>query len=251
MIRPLHSTTGATRRIRASWAGGGIWTRPPASTLFPMHAGRRIRQALDRRPSIGAFMWLSSVQFFVAQVVVASSWSRPPYSWRLHAISDLGATGCGPFDDRFVCSPLHSVMNGSLVLLGLTMTTGSMLLYVNLRRSKVGFGLMSVAGIGALLVGLFPEDSIFWVHVVGQDLAFVFGNIALLVFGLAPPFSRAFRWYSVVSGAVGLVGLALFLSHHRFFLELGGMERVVAYPLLLWLTVAGGYLVAKRVRGVA
>jgi hypothetical membrane protein len=142
-------------------------------------------------------------------------------------------------------------MNGSLVLLGLTMTTGSMLLYVNVRKSKVGFGLMSVAGIGALLVGLFPEDSIFWAHVIGQDLAFVFGNIALLVFGLTLPFSRVFRWYSIASGAVGLVGLVLFLSHHRFFLELGGMERVVAYPLLLWLIVAGGYLVTKRVRLVA
>jgi hypothetical protein len=30
------------------------------------------------------------------------------------------------------------------------------------------------------------------------------------------------------------VALVLFLTHHRFFLELGGMERLVAYPQTIW-----------------
>jgi hypothetical membrane protein len=107
---------------------------------------------------------------------------------------------------------------------------------------------MTLAGIGALLVGLFPEDSIFWAHIVGQDLAFVLGNVALIVFGLTLPFPRVFRWYSVVSGTLALVALVLFLSHQRFFLGLGGMERVVAYPLLLWLIVAGGFIAGKSDR---
>jgi hypothetical membrane protein len=191
-----------------------------------------------------------SFQFFIAEIVAASGWKTPPYSWRLNAISDLGATGCGLFDDeRFVCSPLHSLMNASLVLLGLGMVIGSVLLYLQLRRSRVGFSLMATAGVGAILVGIFPEDSIFWAHIVGQDLAFVFGNIALIVFGLTLRFPRWFKWYSIASGSVALVALFLFLSHHRFFLELGGMERVVAYPLIIWLIVAGVYTAIKRDRG--
>jgi hypothetical membrane protein len=70
---------------------------------------------------------LSSLQYFVAQVIAASAW-EPPYSWRLNAISDLGAVGCGPFDGRSVCSPLNGVMNASFILLGLAMTAGSVLL---------------------------------------------------------------------------------------------------------------------------
>lgn len=216
-----------------------------------MQHARRVRNFSDRYPFVGALMWLFTFQFFIAQVVTAYGWVKLPYSYRLNAISDLGAVGCGLFDDdRFVCSPLHGIMNASLILLGITMIIGSVLLYARLRKSRAGFILMTLAGIGAFLVGIFPEDTVFWAHIVGQDLAFVLGNVALIVFGFTLPVPRLFRWYSIVSGVVALVALVLFLSHHRFFLELGGMERTVAYPLLLWLIVAGGYFATKRARGL-
>lgn len=207
-----------------------------------MHLTQRIRSFVAHYPLAGPILWVSSIQFFLVQIVVALAWVKPPYSWRLNAISDLGATGCGLFDDRYVCSPSHSLMNASLILLGLAMTIGSALLYQAFRRSRVGFIMMALAGIGAILVGLFPEDTTFWAHVLGQDLAFVVGNIALIVFGLTLPLKRWFKWYSVVSGVVALVALYLFLSHHRFFLGLGGMERVVGYPLVTWLIMFGLYV---------
>ncbi len=214
-----------------------------------MHFMERIHLFMARHPLVGPTMWLTSIQFFILQVVVASGWKTPPYSWRLNAISDLGATHCALFDgDRFVCSPLHSLMNISLTLLGIAMVIGSVLLYSKLRSSRVAFSLMVVAGIGAILVGIFPEDSTFWAHIAGQDLAFVFGNIALIIFGFTLRFPRWFRWYSIASGAVALMALVLFLSNHRFFLDLGGMERVVAYPLIIWLIVAGSYTAITRDR---
>lgn len=214
-----------------------------------MQLARRFRNLSNRYPFAGPLMWLLTFQFFIAEIVTANSWAKLPYSYRLNAISDLGAVGCGLFDDdRFVCSPLHGIMNGSLILLGITMAVGSVLLYTRLRKSKVGFSLMTLAGIGTFLVGIFPEDTVFWAHIVGQDLAFVLGNVALIVFGFTLPAPRVFRWYSITSGTVALVALVLFLSHHRLFLELGGMERTVAYPLLLWLIVAGGYFATRRVR---
>lgn len=207
---------------------------------------QHIQSLAAKYPLVGSVAWLLSFQFFILQAVAASSWQSPLYSWRLNAISDLGATSCGMFDDRLVCSPLHSVMNTSLILLGIGMVVGSVLLYVTLRRSRVAFLLMALAGVGVALVGVFPEDSIFWAHIVGQDLAFVFGNIALIIFGLTLRFPRWFKWYSIASGLVALVALMLFLSHQRFFLELGGMERVVAYPLIVWLIVTGMYTAVKR-----
>ncbi len=210
-----------------------------------MYFKSRIKQFVQRHPLAGPLLWFSSVQFFIIQAIVALSWHTPLYDWRLNAISDLGAVGCGVFDERYVCSPSHLLMNGSLVALGLSMAVGSLLLYSQLQKSRVGFSLMAVAGIGAILVGLFPEDSIYWAHVIGQDLAFVFGNIALIVFGFTLRSTALFRWYTVASGVIALIALILFLSHYRFFLELGGMERVVAYPLLIWLTVTGGAFVMR------
>jgi hypothetical membrane protein len=208
----------------------------------------RIRSFVNRYPLAGPIVWLLAIQFFIVQIIVAAAWANPTYSWRLNAISDLGSTKCGKFDDRYVCSPSHGLMNISLILLGVCMVVGSVFLYQQFRKSRLGFYLMGVAGIGAFLVGIYPEDTTFWVHVTGQDLAFLFGNIALITIGLSLSLARWFRWYSVMSGVVALVGLYLFLSHHRFFLELGGMERVVAYPLTIWLITFGLYMSLARYR---
>jgi hypothetical membrane protein len=196
--------------------------------------GRGVSHTVSRHAATGALVWLSSLQYFVAQAVVASAW-KPSYSWRLNAISDLGAVRCGPFDGRTVCSPLHGVMNVSLVLLGLAMTAGSVLLYRWLRASRTGFSLMGLAGVGVMLVGVFPEDTVYSAHIAGADLAFLLGNVALIVFGLTLRVPRWFGWSSIASGAVALVALVLFLTHRRFWLELGGMERLVAYPQTVWL----------------
>ncbi|HEU4785263.1 MAG TPA: DUF998 domain-containing protein [Ktedonobacterales bacterium] len=206
---------------------------------------RHNQSFVARYPLAGPILWISSIQFFLVQIVVVSAWKRP-YSWRLNAISDLGAISCGPFDDRYVCSPFHGLMNISFILLGLTMAVGSVLMYQAVHKSRVGFSLMALAGVGAIVVGLFPEDTTYWAHIVGQDLAFILGNIALIVFGFTLHLQRWFNWYSILSGVVALVALYLFLSHNRFFLGLGGMERVVAYPLILWLIVTGLYVFMNR-----
>ena len=206
---------------------------------------RRKQSFVVRQPFAGSVAWLLAIQYFVVQVVVASRW-MPPYSWRQNSISDLAATSCGQFDDRYVCSPLHGLMNVSLILLGLSMAIGSVLMYQQLRRSRVGFSLMAVAGIGAILVGLFPENTIYPMHLLGADLAFVLSNIALIIFGLRLRLPRWFRWYSIASGTVALVALFLFLSHMDLFLGIGGMERVVAYPQTIWLIVFALYMLKKR-----
>src|SRR4051794_14748904 len=79
-----------------------------------MHPVRYIRVFVDRYALVGPIVWQLSVQYFLVQVVVASAW-KSSYSWRLNAISDLGATSCGQFDGRYMCSPLHALMNTSFI----------------------------------------------------------------------------------------------------------------------------------------
>jgi len=191
----------------------------------------------------GALLWASTVQFFIVERLVASAWTSPTYSWRDHAISDLGALVTGEFDGRLVGSPLHDGMNASLVVLGLTLALGAFFVLRDHRPGRIGLVMMVAAGVGAALVGFFPEDGIYEAHLVGQDLAFVLGNLGLIVLGFTGPFPRWLRWYGLASGVVGLVALVLFLSYLRFDLGLGGMERLVCYPLLVWLIVAGVTLV--------
>ena len=212
---------------------------------------QRIGSLASRYPLAAPTLWLSSVQYFLVQAVVAAAWSRPRYNWRLNAISDLGATRCGQFDGRYLCSPAHGAMNVSLIVLGLGMALGSLLFLQEFGHSRTGFVLMAVAGLGAMLVGLFPEDTVYWAHITGADLAFLVGNVALIAFGFSRGFPRWLRWYATGSGVVALVALFLFLSHHRFFMGLGGMERVVAYPQTIWLIVFGAYMSSPGNRSTA
>ena len=210
---------------------------------------QHFRRFVGHHPLLGSVLWLSTIQFFITQIIVAFAWSNPPYSWDRMTISELGATICGQVDGRYMCSPMHSLMNGSFVVLGLAMFIGSVLLYLKLRRSRAGFTLMAIAGAGAMMVGFVPMDTIYWLHIVGADTAFLLGNIALIVFGLTLGLPNWFKWYSIVSGIIALLGLVLFFTHTHFLLGLGGMERVVAYPMVAWMFVFAVYSMRNQTQG--
>jgi LPXTG-site transpeptidase (sortase) family protein len=89
----------------------------------------------DRYPLLGPIIWMLCVQYFITQIVVASAW-HTSFSLTRNVISDLGNTACGQYGDRFVCSPLHGLMNASFLLLGLTMATGSLLIYQEFQRNQ-------------------------------------------------------------------------------------------------------------------
>lgn len=146
-------------------------------------------------------------------------------------------------------------MNASFILLGLMILSG-----VALGRSAfppgwfsgAGLVLLSLAGAGIILVGLFPENENIALHRVGAAGHFVLGNLALAVLGIALAMGNelgagltqasgrtGLAIFSTVSGVVGLVATALFITDHYLGLGIGGMERVAAYPLPLWLIVAG------------
>lgn len=196
----------------------------------------------------GAIAWIVAVQFFVTQVVVASAWSRP-FSLRLDYISDLGNTACGPYpagSTNLVCSPWHAAMNLSFVVLGITMIVGA-----RLTRSvfpagwvrSVAASLFAMAGVGVILVGIYPENTDNARHVVGAGVNFVAGNIAMIIYGLAlaqqPERHRALMQFSLVTGTLGLLATLLFVTGQFLGLGLGGMERVAAYPMTVWQIVAG------------
>jgi hypothetical membrane protein len=203
----------------------------------------------------GAALWVVGVlQFIVAMIVVQLAWSNPSYSLTQNYISDLGAIHCGTFASRDVCSPLHLVFDGSIVVLGALLILGVLLLptaFPSRSSRRVGLGLLVIAGIGAIGVGLSPEDYNLTIHSISALLSFVGGGLGLIVLGFA--MFRDTRWdgyraFSILSGLVALVALGLFVggAYHwgGFWSDwgVGGMERLVVAPVLLWALVVGIHL---------
>ncbi len=213
---------------------------------------------VHRRVHHGALLWVVGVlQFVVAMIVVQLAWTTP-YSLAQNYISDLGNTACGEFGSQYVCSPWHLLFNVSIVVMGLLLIAGAFLLptaFPSRSSRTVGLGLLVVAGLGSIGVGLSPENVNPTVHSLSALLAFGGGELALLVLGVA--MFRDTRWdgfrsYTVISGLVSLVALLLFVAHAYRWGGLwttwgpGGIERLVAAPPLLWAVVAGIHLLRIR-----
>jgi hypothetical membrane protein len=217
-----------------------------------MKTSQMINSFTDKYPLVGPIFWIVSVQYYVTQIVAAKAWALP-YSWSQNTISDLGNTSCTNYAGRFVCSPDHSLMNASFIVLGLTMIVGSVLVYQEFKESQLsllGFSFMGIAGLGTLLVGLFPENSIMSLHALGAGLPFLIGNLGLVILGFVLDLPKTLRYYTLLSGFISLIALGLFISHTYLGLGQGGMERVTAYPQTMWLIVFGVYTSGSHIKSM-
>jgi hypothetical membrane protein len=202
---------------------------------------------------LGALSWLLAAQFFVVQVVVASAWTMT-FSLKTRYISDLGNTACGPYPNPasvIVCSPWHAGMNASFVIVGITMAAGAILTRSAFKagwRRSLAAALFVAAGVGVLMVGVYPENENITNHSIGAGINFIGGNTALLLFGLAVPTTPSrptFISFSIAAGVVGLVSTILFVSRHDLGLGPGGIERFAAYTTTAWQIVAGVILLRR------
>jgi hypothetical membrane protein len=208
---------------------------------------RRSQQHSAHCRKLGPILYVTSIQYFAVQLFVALQW-RPPYNLSRDTISDLGNTACGTWNGRYVCSPLHNLMNVSLVVLGITMTLGSVLVsryFAYGSASKWGFAAMTISGLGVVTVGFFPENSVSAIHGLGAAIPFVLGNASLIILALSLKMPALLRLYVFLSGVMALLGLVAYASSHDLGLGEGGIERVVAYPQTVCLVVIGFYLAAR------
>lgn len=209
---------------------------------------RRIQVFESHHPFIGPAFWIATIHYFVVQIIAAAYWTTP-FSLKDNVISDLGNTACGMYAGRYVCSPLHQWMNASFIILGLLMVLGSILIYYGFRKhlgTVITFQLMGWAGIGAVMVGLFAENTVPALHFVGALFALLLGNLAILLFGFVLGLHGWFRVYTIATGIVTLTALGLYFLQIYLGLGPGGMERLAAYPQTLWLIVFGVFLSGDR-----
>ena len=191
----------------------------------------------------GVLLLVASAQFILGFVVAEALY--PSYSVADNYISDLGV---GPSSIAF---------NSSAFLFGALSLIGAFFLprTVDFRSLTV---LLILMAIGAMGVGIFTSAFSTTIHGVMALMVFGFGGLSAIVsFKVSKlPLSAI----SVILGMITLGALALFACGlvttgsltsseppaSEFFLGIGpgGMERMIVYPALIWLTLFSGHLIA-------
>lgn len=193
-----------------------------------------------RVESAGILLALGVIVFLVGLFVAEGLY--PGYSVSQNPISDLGAT-CPDGGGCRIVQPSSTIFTGIMLVLGAVLILVGPLLYRDSRR--LGFSVaLAVAGAGILGAGIFNET---WgVHGLFALAAFTAGPVAAI---WSARFAQGFtRWLGPLLGGVALVGLAWQLlgtyggSVYFGSLGDGGVERVIAYPFLLWALAFGGWL---------
>ncbi len=160
-------------------------------------------------------------------------------------ISDLGGTRP---PRGLVTQPAAMIFDTTMVVAGVLLLAGAFVLW-RLYRDWVLTGVAALFGAGALLVGIFPGNTT--PHPFAAMIAFVFSALtAIAAFRVT---SGPFRLMSV---AVGLLSLAALVAAELGgdspvvkSIGIGGTERWVVFPIILWLVFFGGYLLAPGHRG--
>ena len=186
----------------------------------------------------GALAWLATLQFFVVETI-AQLRLDARYSRVDDVISDLGTA----------VSPAALLMNSSFVVQGGLILAGVLLLAPSMRRGsgRAAAVLLGLAGLGVLLVGLFPSDGNAALHATGAVLHLLGGGLGLIALAyVLRPRSEALGTALALLGLVGTAATVFFVTGITGVLGSGGTERVAAYVIPVGLAVAGLALLRPR-----
>ncbi len=177
----------------------------------------------------GVLIFIGAAQFLIFLRVAESIY--PGYSVSGNYISDLGV------------GPAALVFNTSIILLGVLVMVSSYLLH-GLFGDKLFTATIFLAGFGASGVGVFPEGSPYGLHTIMSLITFLFAGLAATsAYRVA---RQPLRTISIALGIMTLAALILFASGTYLGLGHGGMERMMAYPPLIWALTFAGYLMMLK-----
>jgi len=183
----------------------------------------------------GAFIFVAVTQKVLGVIVAEALY--PGYSISGNYLSDLGV------------GPSSMIFNSTAFLMGLLLIIGAYFLHRAFNFTMLTVTLV-LTGFGSMGVGIFTLDA-GAIHNIVALLVFLFSGLSAIfavvcsrVHGfklMKMPFSAI----SVILGLTELGGFVLFVGQIDFGLGVGGMQRMVLYPVLLWLAGFGGYLMAQ------
>ena len=194
----------------------------------------------------GLSMVLAGVVSFMG--IITAEVLYPDYSTR-QDISDLGSTQP---PDPIIHQPSATIFNSTMLLTGALLVVAAYFVYQTVGRR--GFTIaLPVFGLAIFAVGVFPGNITPW-HGLAAILTFTSGGVTALLSSRVV--SRPFSYLCILLGGISLIvlvsvfffGLVVRGPHPLEPLGSGGIERWVAYPLLLWVLAFGGYLQGEASR---
>jgi len=185
----------------------------------------------------GALLFAVGVLAFLG--IITAETFYPGYSTSQNQISDLGATQP---PGSIIVQPSSTIFNATMIVSGLLIIAAAYCVHRAFKNRAVT-AFLGLFGIGVLGVGIFPGNY-GNLHAIFALLTFVAGGFsAILAYRVE---ASPFRYFSAILGAISLLNLILYFvlgeSSPFALFGLGGLERWIAYPILLWVTGFGGYL---------
>lgn len=193
------------------------------------------------RPRIAGLLLATAGTVTLMGIITAEALYPTIYTTTANEISDLG----GRTAEGVTLQPSGYVFTTAMVTAGLlTIAAGTLLL-----RSGAGRFLswaVLLNGVGTLGVGLFPSGT-GPIHPSCAVVSFVAGGLCGIAGGCAR--TGPVSWFSYLLGGVTVSFLVLALfggldGGALTGLGIGGAERWIAYPVVLWQVMFGGGLMA-------
>jgi hypothetical membrane protein len=198
-----------------------------------------MKARLAERPGTAAGVLLVLAGLIILMGTITAEALYPaPYATDVNTISDLGGTRP---PEGIVRQPSAAIFDTTMVVSGLLILAAAYLIKRGGWTRRVTLPL-ALLGAGVLGVGVFPGNTS--PHPLFAMTAFISGGIAGVLTAKVLP--RPLGEMSAVLGAIALIALALgiFLVETEPIASLGegGIERWVAYPVVIWLIMFGGFL---------
>jgi hypothetical membrane protein len=169
------------------------------------------------------------------------------YSTFANSISDLSGT-VPPHS--YMVEPNRAIFIVTMAVAGMIVLAATTLLW-RVFEHRGFLVALAVLGIGFLGIAVFPGNVVTW-HPLFAMACFVGGSVAAIL--SVRILDRPLRYFAVVLGTVAVASTVLGLDAlHNVWAEtwigLGGIERWIAYPVLLWMVLIGGALMTKGAGG--
>lgn len=188
----------------------------------------------------GIILMIGCLQFFMAVNLAETQFSG--YSTSTNTLSDLGGT-LPPIE------PSATIFNISVFFLGI-LAIAAVYLILKSGGCRLFSTCLTISAIGMLGVGIFPAYT-GNTHALFSIMTFLFGSLAVLFsyrLGLNIPMV-------IVSMVLVVIALLTIISFFTLgigptnpivkTLGVGGAERFIAYPLILYFIALAGYLTSR------
>jgi hypothetical membrane protein len=196
--------------------------------------------ALERRHTLaGLLLAVTGIGVVLSTITNEALYpAERAYSTSANTISDLGGT----------LPPNRAIFIVTMAVAGALVLASTYLLRATTRRRMLVA--LGAVGVGLVGIAIFPGNVAGW-HPLFSLVAFVGGSVATIMSRkeLDPPAS----YIAVALGVIALVATALGLDAFaetwpQTAIGVGGVERWIAYPVLLWMVVFGTALMGKITR---